>query len=88
MLPTAALIFKDIRFSGFWVSRWGDKHRGERKRTVDEILDLVRRGEFKDTPTQELTWNWDTEENLLKDAVKGTLSGFRAGKSVLVFGDT
>lgn len=87
-LPTAALIFKDIKFSGFWVSRWSDAHLEEKKRTVDDILEMTRQGKFKDIPVQELKWDWDTEEARLKEAVQGTLQGFRAGKSVLVFGDT
>jgi trans-2-enoyl-CoA reductase len=87
-LPTGLLIFKDIKFSGFWVSRWSDAHPEEKKKTVDEILDLTRKGLFKDIPVQEMTWNWDTEEAKLKEAVQGTLEGFRAGKSVFVYGDT
>ena len=41
------LIFKDLRFAGFWVSRWSDKHPEEKKRTVDELLDIMRRGGLK-----------------------------------------
>jgi mitochondrial enoyl-[acyl-carrier protein] reductase / trans-2-enoyl-CoA reductase len=33
-LPTELLIFKDIKFVGFWVSRWSDVHAVEKKRTV------------------------------------------------------
>ena len=87
-LPTAALIFKDIKFSGFWVSRWSDAHAEEKKRTVEEILDLTRQGKFRDIPVQELRWDWGTEEGTLKEAVQGTLGGFRAGKGVFVYGDT
>jgi len=88
MLPTGALIFKDIKFSGFWVSRWSDAQPEEKKRTVEEVLDLTRKGDFKDIPVQELRWDWGTEESVLKDAVQGTLGGFRAGKGVFVYGDT
>jgi len=87
-LPTAALIFKDIKFSGFWVSRWSDAHANEKKKTVDEILEMMRLGMFKDIPVQELTWDWGTEADTLKEAVQGTLGGFRAGKGVFVYGDT
>jgi trans-2-enoyl-CoA reductase len=87
-LPTAALIFKDIKFSGFWVSRWSDAHAEEKKRTVEEVLDLMRERKFKDFPVQELRWDWGTEEGTLKQAVQGTLGGFRAGKGVFVYGDT
>lgn len=87
-LPTGLLIFKDIKFSGFWVSRWSDKHPEEKKRTVDEILEMTRRGQFRDIPVQEMRWEWGTEEGTLKEAVQGTLEGFRAGKGVFVYGDT
>jgi trans-2-enoyl-CoA reductase len=88
MLPTGGLIFKDLKFSGFWVSRWSDAHPEEKKRTVDEILEMTRKGEFKDVPVQEMRWDWGTEEGKLKEAVQGTLEGFRAGKGVFVYGDT
>ncbi|CAL3971057.1 unnamed protein product [Diplocarpon coronariae] len=88
MLPAGALIFKDIKFSGFWVSRWSDNDVEGKRRMMEEILDMTRKGEFKDTPVQELKWDWGTEEGFLKEAVQGTLEGFRAGKGVFVFGDT
>jgi trans-2-enoyl-CoA reductase len=77
-----------LKFSGFWVSRWSDAHLEEKKRTVDEILEMTRKGEFKDVPVQEMRWDWGTEEGKLKEAVQGTLEGFRAGKGVFVYGDT
>jgi trans-2-enoyl-CoA reductase len=87
-LPTGLLIFKDIKFSGFWLSRWSDQHPEEKKRTVEEILEWTRRGQFRDVPVQKVDWNWGTEAETLKAAVHGTLEGFRAGKGVFVFGDT
>ncbi|KAJ1335950.1 trans-2-enoyl-CoA reductase [Microdochium nivale] len=87
-LPTGLLIFKNIRFLGFWLSRWADQDVQAKERTVNEILDLIREGKFKDGPTVEVPWNWETEENVLRDAVQGTLEGFRAGKGIFVFGET
>ncbi|KAI0453389.1 hypothetical protein F5B21DRAFT_505432 [Xylaria acuta] len=87
-LPTGLLIFKDLRFVGFWLSRWADGDAAAKARTVNEILDLVRQGKFRDTPVVDVPWSWDTEENTLKEAVQGTLQGFRAGKGVFVFGET
>jgi len=87
-LPTAALIFKDIKFSGFWVSRWSERNEEEKKRTVDEVLEMTRLGLFRDVPVQELRWDWGTEEGVLREAVQGTLGGFRAGKGVFVYGET
>lgn len=82
------LIFKDLRFEGFWVSRWSDRNPEEKKRTVDEILNLIKKGEFKDVPMVEVPWNWETGREELVDAVQGTLEGYRKGKGVFVFGDT
>lgn len=88
MLPTGLLIFKDLRFHGFWLSRWANADRAGKKRTVEEILGLIREGKFRDAPVQEVNWEWETEDKVLKEAVQGTLSGFRAGKGVFTFGDT
>ncbi|GAW21353.1 hypothetical protein ANO14919_108720 [Xylariales sp. No.14919] len=87
-LPTGLLIFKDIRFVGFWLSRWADGDKAAKARTVNEILDFVRQGKFKDTPVVDVPWDWETEEAPLKEAVQGTLEGFRTGKGVFVFGET
>jgi trans-2-enoyl-CoA reductase len=87
-LPTGLLIFKDIKFSGFWVSRWSDAHPEEKMKTVEEILGYYRDGKFKDVPIQKVDWEWGTKEDTLKAAVQGTLGGFRQGKGIFVFGDT
>ena len=82
------LIFKDLRFDGFWVSRWSDQHPDEKKKTVDKVLELIRQVKFKDVPMVEVPWNWDTKKEELVDAVQGTLEGYRKGKGIFIFGDT
>ncbi|KAL2260812.1 hypothetical protein VTK26DRAFT_5072 [Humicola hyalothermophila] len=86
--PTGPQIFKRLRFEGFWLSEWAKENPLERRKMIDEILELVREGKFKEAPLQEVRWDWDTEEKVLKDAVQGTLEGFRSGKGLFVFGDT
>ncbi|KAI6783060.1 trans-2-enoyl-CoA reductase-like protein [Emericellopsis cladophorae] len=87
-LPVGLLIFKDIRFVGFWLSKWNEKDVQGRKHMINDILDLIRSGKFKDVPVEEVPWHWETEEATLKDAVQAGLGGFRKGKGVFVFGDT
>ncbi|KAI1806946.1 NAD(P)-binding protein [Daldinia bambusicola] len=87
-LPTGLLIFKDVRFVGFWLSRWADGDAGSKARTVAEILGLIREGKFRDTPVVEVPWRWETEVQTLRDAVQGALQGYKAGKGVFVFQDT
>ena len=85
MLPASLLIFKELNFNGFWVSKWSDKHPDQKKQTVEDVLRLTREGKFKDFPVEECKWGWKTEADLLKKAVQGTLGGFRAGKGVFMF---
>ncbi|KAI9661203.1 MAG: mitochondrial 2-enoyl thioester reductase [Bathelium mastoideum] len=87
-LPTGLLIFKNISFDGFWVSKWSEQNPEEKKRTVDDVLNLTRQGKFKDIPVEEVVWNHDTKQDELVHAVQGTLEGFRKGKNVFIFGNT
>jgi trans-2-enoyl-CoA reductase len=87
-IPASLLIFKDVHFHGFWVSRWSEKHVEEKRRTVEDVLDLTRRGKFRDTPFDEIAWGWETKGEELVDKVKDTLSGYREGKGIFVFGET
>ncbi|ERF69487.1 hypothetical protein EPUS_01816 [Endocarpon pusillum Z07020] len=88
LLPTGLLIFNNITFSGFWVSKWSDRHAREKQQTVEDILNMMREGSFKDVPVQELLWDRGTKEEQLKEAVQGTLEGYRKGKGVFLFGET
>ncbi|KAK1992614.1 zinc-binding dehydrogenase [Colletotrichum falcatum] len=87
-LPTGLLIFRDVRFLGFWLSRWNERDPRGRRFAVDDILAMIRDGRFRDVPVQEVPWHWDTDAAVLKHAVQGALSGFRRGKGVFVFGET
>ncbi|KAI1764406.1 NAD(P)-binding protein [Hypoxylon sp. FL1150] len=87
-LPTGLLIFQDLRFVGFWLSRWADRDPRSKEQTVAEILGLIREGRFRDVPTVEVPWEWETEVQTLREAVQGTLQGFRAGKGIFTFKDT
>lgn len=87
-LPTGLLIFKNISFDGFWVSRWSERNPEEKDKCVQEVLDLTREGKFRDTPMVPLRWEWGTKAEELVEAVQGTLGGFRAGKGIFVFGET
>lgn len=87
-LPTGLLIFKDIHFDGFWVSRWSDKNPQEKEKCVHEVLDLTREGKFKDVPFDPVTWNHSTKQEELVAAVQGALEGYRSGKGIFMFGET
>ena len=87
-LPVGLLIFKDIRFVGFWLSSWNERDAVGKKHMVDDILDMMRQGKFTDVPIEEVPWSWDTQEKQLRGAVQSGLTGFRSGKGVFLFGET
>jgi trans-2-enoyl-CoA reductase len=44
-LPNGLLIFKNLRFTGFWVNKWYEQASGaERAETFAQLFDLARRG--------------------------------------------
>lgn len=87
-IPASMLIFKDLHFHGFWVSRWAERHPEEKQRTVADVLDMTRKKEFQDIPVDEIKWEWETKGEELIAKVKDTLEGYREGKGVFVFGKT
>ena len=86
-IPSSLLIFKGVSFTGFWVSSWAEQNPKEKRKTVDEILQLYREGKLVDGPVEEVKWGWDTKGEDLVNAVQGTLEGYRKGKGMFVFGD-
>lgn len=47
-IPNAALIFKDIAFRGFWVSKWSKEHTlHQREQMYNELFELMATGQFK-----------------------------------------
>lgn len=87
-LPVGLLIFKDIRFVGFWLSKWNEHDTVGRQHMINDILGLIRAGKFSDVPVENIEWNWDTEEASLRNAVQGGLTGYKKGKGVFLFGET
>ncbi|KAK5145616.1 hypothetical protein LTR04_001257, partial [Oleoguttula sp. CCFEE 6159] len=78
----------NVHFDGFWVSKWAERNPAEKKRTVEDVLSLTRKGLFKDAPVLEVPWGFETKQEVLVEAVQGTLEGFRKGKGVFVFENT
>ncbi|TKA26179.1 hypothetical protein B0A50_04676 [Salinomyces thailandicus] len=87
-LPTGLLIFKDIHFDGFWVSRWSNENAEAKEACVTEVLELTRQGKFADIPMDAVKWEYSTKQDELVSAVQGTLEGYRSGKGIFVFGNT
>ncbi|RDA94701.1 hypothetical protein CP533_6713 [Ophiocordyceps camponoti-saundersi (nom. inval.)] len=88
IFPVGLVIFKDIRFVGFWLSKWNQDDPTGRAHMVNDILKLIREDKFRDAPVRHVRWDWDTKEDVLCAAAQAGLEGFRDGKGIFVFGDT
>ncbi|KAI8083114.1 uncharacterized protein BX664DRAFT_361378 [Halteromyces radiatus] len=81
-LPASLLIFKNISFHGFWMSRWTDTHNmEERKIMIDELIDLMKRGHFVEPKWTQVEW----KEEPVKAAVDQGIQGYGSGKQVILF---
>uniref|UniRef100_W8BRD8 Enoyl-[acyl-carrier-protein] reductase, mitochondrial n=1 Tax=Ceratitis capitata TaxID=7213 RepID=W8BRD8_CERCA len=78
---TAALIFKDIAFHGFWMTRWSKENYNSSQRThmFSELCDLIEQGKFV-APVHEMV-----PLQKFKDAVAAALDfkGFAGKKFIL-----
>ncbi|KAK6058215.1 GroES-like protein [Cooperia oncophora] len=70
-IPTGPLIFKDIRLTGFWMSRWYEQPGNieERKKMYAELGGWMKSGEFR-TPSFEMRQLKDHAEALEAAAVQ------------------
>jgi len=81
--PTSALIFKDIQFRGFWMTRWKEqKGKGpEAQQMFDDLFAMIANGQLK-APTHELI-PFDNFQSALENALN--LKGFAGAKLLLDF---
>ncbi|RPA96484.1 NAD(P)-binding protein [Choiromyces venosus 120613-1] len=86
-LAASLLIFKDLHFHGFWVSRWSDQHPSEKEAMLDDIFNSIASGELKDVPMEVTVWRRDTKEEELKAAIERSTQGFSSKKQIFVFED-
>lgn len=85
-----ALIFRDLRYRGFWVSRWGERFPQEKKKAMEWLLGLMAEGKLKTAEVEGVEWGSTAVDEAgraqrLAAAVQKTLSGFRGNKNVFVF---
>lgn len=81
-LPASLLIFKNISFHGFWVSKWADIHsKEERYAMLQDVVNLMSQGKLGEPKWTRAKW----DEETMKQSVDQGISGFATGKQVVVF---
>jgi len=83
-LPTGAMIFKDLKASGFWMSRWyEEKGREERERLMDEIVRMKLKEPEHEIVTLEGALSDEEAGKKVREVVKRIAEG-RYGKKILL----
>lgn len=83
LAPTSSLIFKDMQFRGFWMTRWKEqKGRSEEARQMfDDLCKMIQDGQLK-APSHELI-PFENYQSALENALN--LQGFAGAKLMLDF---
>ncbi|XP_076358720.1 enoyl-[acyl-carrier-protein] reductase, mitochondrial [Tachypleus tridentatus] len=79
-VPTSALIFKDTRILGYWMTQWNKEHSDspERRKMLDFVCDLARKGVLR-PPNSRIVPFRD-----YKEAIEKAMAPFVSQKQVLV----
>lgn len=79
--PTSSLIFKNLQFRGFWMTRWKEQKgkTEEAKRMFDDIFQMIQCGVLK-APNHQLV-PFENYQNAVENAL--SLQGFAGAKLIL-----
>lgn len=81
-VPASALIFKDVRVRGFWMSRWNDEaNLDERLHMLENLARLAQQGRFVGPPLEPIRFDDDAA---IMRAVAGPMRG---SKRLLIMAD-
>ena len=97
-VPTGALIFNDISFRGFWLSRWNrEAARSDREAMMDAIAQKMIQGEFKMMPHNKWSFGMrgglrggdgreeeGNAENEAKEALQAAMAPFSGKKQIFI----
>ncbi|KAI9033918.1 hypothetical protein CLU79DRAFT_19253 [Phycomyces nitens] len=81
-LPASMLIFKNISFYGFWVSKWTETHpKEEREKMLGDLVELMAAKKLGEPRWTAVDWN----EKAMKEAVENGIQGYGKGKQIVLF---
>lgn len=83
LAPTSSLIFKDMEFRGFWMTRWKEQkgNSPEAEQMFNELIAMIQKGQLK-APEHKLV-PYDDYQTVMQNALN--LEGFSGAKLMLDF---
>ncbi|KAI7872328.1 hypothetical protein BDF14DRAFT_1752083 [Spinellus fusiger] len=81
-LPASMLIFKDIAFRGFWMTKWAETHtKEEKERMLWDLVSLMETKQLAEPHWTPVAWHPD----ITLHAVDQGIQAFGKGKQVILF---
>lgn len=84
-LGVRSMIFHDLVYCGFWVSRWAEEHVEEKERTVNNLLALYRAGMLHPPRVSTIPWRWETPKEDILKPISNTFGESGKQKDLFVF---
>ncbi|KAJ1851754.1 mitochondrial 2-enoyl thioester reductase [Coemansia sp. RSA 2703] len=87
-LPTAPLVFGDVRAAGFWMHRWYERQEdcAERDEMWRWLLRLAEQGGLSLPPVESVVWREDMREQEVSALVRRAVEWQAGAKRAFVFG--
>ncbi|XP_072026893.1 enoyl-[acyl-carrier-protein] reductase, mitochondrial-like [Amphiura filiformis] len=81
MIPTASLIFNDIKLAGYWMSRWHEQNKQspEAQQMIQQLCTWAKQGQLRPPQYSEVSFQ---DYHL---AIERTMEGFTSSKQILRF---
>ncbi|MCJ1463151.1 mitochondrial 2-enoyl thioester reductase [Pseudocyphellaria aurata] len=84
-VSTSSMIFRDIVYRGFWLTRWSEAHPEEKRKTVEQLLELLRENTLQCGISRPTYWGMGVAKETLIQPISRTFSDNRYGKDCFVF---
>jgi len=88
-IPVSVLLFKDVKFLGYWMARWYQNHSSEeRTEMLNDIIELIKHGKLSEVAYEEALWGNQSENdeslrNKFLNAFDKAGAGFHGKKQIL-----
>lgn len=87
-IPASQLIFKDLKYVGFWVSNWNKVNPKEKRaEMLNEIINLIRQGKIETAVCNENLWGKDddinSDQSRFLEILKKATEEFKGGKQIV-----
>ncbi|RHZ45394.1 hypothetical protein Glove_680g40 [Diversispora epigaea] len=86
-IPASQLIFKDLKYVGFWISNWNKINPKEKRlEMLNEIINLIKQGKLETSVCNENLWGKDDihgDQHKILEVLKKATEDFKYSKQIV-----